>query len=61
VEGNYLRLGTIGVASLPIDKDKDQFVSSVMALVKDDEIWFALLDLVRAREEIGDRIKSSIT
>jgi hypothetical protein len=57
-EGNYLRWGPYGVANLPTDKDKDQFVSSVMDLIKDDQIWLALFHLVRDREEIGDKIKS---
>jgi hypothetical protein len=57
-EGNYLRWGAYGVANLPTDKDKDQFVSSVMDLIKDDQTWLALFHLVRAREEIGDKIKS---
>ncbi|HJT49456.1 MAG TPA: hypothetical protein VJ729_14820 [Nitrososphaeraceae archaeon] len=54
-EGNYVRLGAVGVANLPLDKEK--FVTSVMNLAKDYEVWIRILDLVRRREEIGDRIK----
>lgn len=55
-EEGFLKIGARAVARSPIDKK--EFVSSVMELVKDYEIWISILGLVRAREEIGDKINT---
>lgn len=49
-----LCVGGLGVAELPLDKKK--FIQILMNLTKDYEIWDSILDVVRNREEIGDRI-----
>jgi hypothetical protein len=55
-EEGLLKIGAITVARLPVDRNK--FVSAVMDLVRDYEIWMSILSLVRAREEIGDKIQN---
>jgi hypothetical protein len=52
-EEGFLKIGAFSVAKLPIERTK--FVSVVIELVGDYEIWMSILDLIRSKEEIGDR------
>ena len=55
-EDGFLKIGALSVARLPIERPK--FVSAVMELVLVYEIWMSILDLIRSKEEIGDRINN---
>lgn len=52
-EEGFLKIGAFSVAKLPIERTK--FVSVVIELIGDYEIWMSILDLIRSKEEIGDR------